>query len=495
MAKIQILKDINLGQRVAEEEADDLQKYFVKTAHWERLAAGDIDVVYGSKGSGKSALYTSLVQQATAFERRKIIIVSAENPRGATVFKSIATDPPPSETEFTGLWKLYILLLAAKEIRQRVPHTPEAQVLVGTLQDADLLPVGNDLSSYFRSATRYIKGWLGRDKASVEHEISLDPISGMPAVKRKVKYAKGKPPHRKLDDLPLDELLGLADKVLGTAGLKLWVAFDRLDVAFVESPDLERNALRALFRAYNDLKGKSRICPKIFVRDDVWRRITEGGFTEASHITKSLHIEWSAENLLNLLVLRLVVSDKLRHFYKVKAAEIKGSYDKQVELFYRVFPDKVATGRNPETLDWIISRASDGTKSGKPREVIHLVDVSRQNQINDLERGGKEPPEEQLIDRASIANALPLVSKVYFEQTLLAEHPDLKKYLDELLGQKATQELTSLAKIWGVPKERALEIAKRLVDIGFFEKRGANSYWVPFLLRPALSLVQGSSDS
>ena len=231
-----------------------------------------------------------------------------------------------------------------------------------------MLPAGNDLASYFRSATRYVKGWLGRDKASVEHEISLDPVSGVPTVKRKVKYAKGKVPSRRLDDLPLDELLALADRILSTGGRTVWIAFDRLDVAFVETPDLERNALRALFRAYNDLKARTRIRLKIFVRDDVWRRITSGGFTEASHITKSIHIEWNAENLLNLLVLRLVVSAKLRHFYKVKTAEIKGSYEKQVELFYRIFPDKVATGRNPKTLDWIVSRASDGTKVGKANQ-------------------------------------------------------------------------------------------------------------------------------
>lgn len=91
--KLQILKDITLGQRVAEEEADELQKYFVKTAQWEQLAAGKIDVVYGPKGSGKSALYTSLLQQSASFRKKNIIVASAENPRGTTVFKSIATDP------------------------------------------------------------------------------------------------------------------------------------------------------------------------------------------------------------------------------------------------------------------------------------------------------------------------------------------------------------------------------------------------------------------
>lgn len=490
--KIQVLKDINLGERVAEEEADELQKYFVKTVHWEQLAAGGVDIVYGAKGSGKSALYTSLVQQAPAFEKKRIIIVSAENPRGATIFKSILTDPPPSESEFTGLWKLYILVLAAKTIRERLSDHTHAKPLLHALETAKLLPISNDLGSYFRAATAYMKGWFERDKASVEHELSYDPTNATPTVKRKVKYAKKQDKH---PDLPLDELLAAADKILVERGMTLWIAFDRLDVAFVESPKLERNALRALFRAYNDLKARSQIKLKIFVRDDVWRRIIEGGFTEASHITKSIHIEWSPETLLNLLVLRLIANDKLRNFYKAKTTEVRGSYDKQVELFYRIFPDKVATGRNPETLDWIVSRASDGTKVGKPREVIHLVDVARQNQIRELERGGKEPPAEQLIDRAAIAGALPLVSKVFYEQTLLAEHPDLKRFLDELQGQKATQTLPSLSKIWNLKMDKTVEIAKRLVDIGFFEKRGSESYWVPFLLRPALNLVQGTSDS
>ena len=494
--KLQILKDITLGQRVAEEEADELQKYFVKTAQWEQLAAGKIDVVYGPKGSGKSALYTSLLQQSASFRKKNIIVASAENPRGTTVFKSIATDPPPTETEFTSLWKLYVLVIAAKWIRSACANISEAKSLISALETAELLPTGDNLGSYFRSAAKYVKGWLGRDATSVEYEIGVEPTTGMPtALKRKASYAAKAKQSRSLDDLPIDELLTVADAVIKKAGLTFWLAFDRLDVAFVETPELERNALRALFRAYNDLKSRASIRLKIFVRDDVWRRITEGGFTEASHITKSLHISWSEENILNLLVLRLIASEKLREYYKVKVADIKGSYDQQVALFYRIFPDKVATGKNPSTLGWIVSRTSDASATGKPREVIHLVDVARQHQMGEIERGGKAPGGEQLFDRASIKAALPLVSKVYFEQTVLAEYPDVKDSLESLDGQKATQRIASLSKLWGVKEDRATEIAKRLADIGFFEKKGNKDpeFRVPFLLRPALNMVQGQA--
>jgi hypothetical protein len=263
----------------------------VKTVQWEQLAAGKIDVVYGPKGSGKSALYTSLLQQTASFRKRNIIIASAENPRGATVFKAIVTDPPPTEAEFSSLWKLYVLVVAAKWIRSECAEVPQAKELINALEKADLLPGGDNLGFYFRSVAKYVKGWLGRDATSVEYEIAVEPTTGIPTtVKRKASYAERPKRSRSLDDLPIDELLTVADAVIKKARLTLWLAFDRLDVAFVETPELERNALRALFRAYNDLKSRVAIRMKIFVRDDVWRRITEGGFTEASHITKSLHI-------------------------------------------------------------------------------------------------------------------------------------------------------------------------------------------------------------
>jgi ABC-type uncharacterized transport system YnjBCD ATPase subunit len=62
--KYEILRSISFGQRVAEEEADLLETYFVETDQWTRLFRGDIDVVYGPKGSGKSALYSLLIAKS-----------------------------------------------------------------------------------------------------------------------------------------------------------------------------------------------------------------------------------------------------------------------------------------------------------------------------------------------------------------------------------------------------------------------------------------------
>lgn len=84
MDKLAILRSITFGQRVAEEETDVLSTYFVETDHWQRLYRGDIDVVYGPKGSGKSALYSLLLSKSTELFDRSTLLVAGENPRGAT---------------------------------------------------------------------------------------------------------------------------------------------------------------------------------------------------------------------------------------------------------------------------------------------------------------------------------------------------------------------------------------------------------------------------
>lgn len=83
-----------------------------------------------------------------------------------------------------------------------------------------------------------------------------------------------------------------------------------------------------------------------------------------------------------------------------------------------------------------------------------------------------------------------------FEQTLCAEYPTLQAWLKKLEGEKTQQRPQTLARIWGIEEEQALSTADSLVEVGFFEKRGTKeepAYWVPFLYRDALEMVQGSA--
>lgn len=60
--KLELLKSIHFGERVAEDDSN-LADYFVETNIWKQLINDRIDVVYGAKGSGKSALYRHLLHK------------------------------------------------------------------------------------------------------------------------------------------------------------------------------------------------------------------------------------------------------------------------------------------------------------------------------------------------------------------------------------------------------------------------------------------------
>ena len=93
--------------------------------------------------------------------------------------------------------------------------------------------------------------------------------------------------------------------------------------------------------------------------------------------------------------------------------------------------------------------------------------------------------------------ALPTVSGARLNQYLYAEYPGQRRYVEGLEGQKAEQTPDSLADLWKITPQEAIAEAGELVELGFFEQRGtrdAPTFWVPFLYRDALHLIQGRAD-
>jgi len=171
-----ILRSLNFGKRIAEEERFDLAKYFVETDQWRRISSGEVDIVYGSKGSGKSALYFLLLDRSDSFEASGITLITGENPRGTPVFRDLTIDPPASEHEFVALWKLYILSLLGRIIEQLHLDSAEALSLVGKLREANLLEPGGGLKALLKSVREYIRHFSG-----LEGGVNINPISGLPS--------------------------------------------------------------------------------------------------------------------------------------------------------------------------------------------------------------------------------------------------------------------------------------------------------------------------
>lgn len=498
MERVKLLKSIQFGHRIAEDEAEELAKYFVSTEDWRRLFENEIDIIYGTKGAGKSALYAILDSKKMELFDKSVLLATAENPRGNTVFEGLTASPPTSEVEFIRLWKLYFLVITVSIFKDWGVDKDNKKFLQlkEILEEANLIPVQRGLKSILKACRDYIKNIANIE--SLQPGVDLNEVTGLPSgVNLKVSFRETSVNEQKNDIWSLDSLYDLLEESLSEIGFSLWIAVDRLDVAFSDSIDLETNALRALFKVYRDLAKYSQIKIKIFLRDDIWRRITVQGFREASHITKTLTITWDKASLLNLIIRRLLNNQILVEEYQIKKEEVLENYSMQEQLFYRFFPEQIDIGdKKPKTMDWMIGRVKDGNNIVAPRELIHLLNESQKQQINSFQIGKSDLDGELLIGRNAFKSALDIVSKVRLEQTLYAEYPDLKVYIQKLEGQKTEHSIRTLSSIWNIENEESMAIAKKLSEIGFFEEKGEVNdpkFWIPFIYRNELKLIQGSA--
>ncbi|MFY9658511.1 MAG: hypothetical protein WAK01_18340, partial [Methylocystis sp.] len=173
-------------------------------------------------------------------------------------------------------------------------------------------------------------------------------------------------------------------------------------------------------------------------------------------------------------------------------------FDAQIKLFNRLFPPQVDQGKKkPTTFKWMVTRCADAKDITAPRELIHLLNELRIEEIKRLENNQHAPGGDVLFDRSVFKLALSSVSEVRLVQTIYAEYPAQKIFIEKLRDQKTEQTEESLVTLWEIEPEAAISQAEMLVELGFFQRRdrlGQRTYWVPYLYRDSLQMVQGKAE-
>jgi hypothetical protein len=419
-----LLEDARFGARVAEHELAELAGYFVETDQWSRVYAGERDIVLGPKGAGKSALYSLVVKRSEDLLGRNIIVQPAENPEGTPVFQAVALDPPTSEEEFEGLWKLYFLSLVAEVLLEWDVRTEAACAVYRALEEADLLARKASLAHRLQSVRAYVRQWF--IPKSLEASLIFDPGTGAPAgVTGKITLAEPTIKEARDGFVSLDELLRRADQAMAEIDFTVWIVLDRLDVAFARHEELETNALRALFAAYLDMAPLKHIRLK-----RSFSVVTSGTGSVRSSLSKEAisterRAKWEPQGLMQLLLRRILRKQGIAKYYGVNPDDVFASVQEQQALVQRIFPDQIDPGKHPKTFEWMLSRTQDGSQRTAPRELIHLMTSLRERQLRLLELGHEPPPREQLFDRDAFKEALKDVSEARLMQTLYNEYPEL----------------------------------------------------------------------
>lgn len=481
---MQVLKSTNVGERIAELESEGLSKYFLKTHLWEQILSSEVDIVFGCKGSGKSAIYNYLSNQEDNIFELNAILTLAENPRGTVAFKDLNTTPPTEEPEFKGIWKLYFILIISQKLIEYKYDDKYLKIVIDKLQESNLIA----RRTSFTSIVKMVRDYITSIKA-IEPNFSLNENSGL-IDKIGVKISLNEPSTKLADKgiVSVDYLFECLNKSLEESGFKIWIAIDRLDAIFQDNFKLEATALKTLFQVYIDLMEFDNIRLLVFFRDDIWNRIIDEGFREASHLTRKELITWDEDSLFHLIMSRFANNNELMEYLDLIHLS-QMTKENQKILFEKIFP-KLTTQNGQFNFQWIISKITDGNGNVSPRELIHLINEAIKLEVKNISEGGKEL-EEYLISEESIWQALKIVSKTKLETTL-SEYPNLQSFIYRLKKKKIRSTPDELKLYWECSKKDVFIIANNLIKIGVLKNENENKigkdplYYIPQLYRSSL---------
>jgi hypothetical protein len=503
LAAAQLLQDLDLGQSIAELDTL-LETARVETSAFSDLLHDKVDLVPGTKGSGKSALFRIFVDFLPnhLLKSRKVVVAHGVQKHGDDVFHAFKTQfDRLSEEDFVGFWCIYLTSLAHEQFIKGDPYQDLLKGAAAEVQDfreacvkakipeikakkslKDILAWTLNVLRHWRPSLRYK---LPQEGGAVELDLFGRPTEQTP---QKEAVSHDEMPHY------IGEVKDRLEAILKKTDLSIWLMIDRLDEIFPRRTELETRALRGLLKATR-LFTTGTIRIKIFLRDDMLEQAvsTPEGFTALTHLTarQADTLRWSEEHILTMLVKRLFANEKMRTYLDVDMARLDASQEFREESFYKVFPRTVHSGSKQSlTLHWICTHTMDARGVVTPRDVLDLITKAKQKQQDEFNQTpeGESP---WLIGPKAVQYGLEELSKRKRDTYLKAEFPHLWPYIEKFEGGKSEYDAISLENLLGPEWEK---VSDDLISIGLLGKRGQDTeatYWFPYVYRKGLNLTQG----
>ncbi len=320
-----ILANLDLGSTVAETDTL-LETARVQTSVFDDLLGDRVDLIPGTKGSGKSALYRIFVDflPAHMLDQRRVVIAHGVQERQDTVFLAYKEQfDALVEADFVDFWCIYLISLANEQFIKNKAFAARLADRSAEVSAFKLAYRVARIPEFERpKSLKEILGWtlavLSHARPSLKWkppgdqgqlELSINFPTSVTAIGQPGNAEAKMPAHIEPLIVRLQELLERAD-------LSLWLMVDRLDELFARRSETERRALRGLLRSLR-LFSSSRIRLKVFLRDDIFEHIVRPeGFTALTHITSRMSdtLRWSEDQILDLIVKRLVADPGVAAF-------------------------------------------------------------------------------------------------------------------------------------------------------------------------------------
>lgn len=495
----ELLADLDLGSGVAETD-NLLEAARIETSVFDDLIADRVDLIPGTKGSGKTALYRILVDflPDTLLRHRRVVLAHGVSTRQDTVFLAFKEQfDKLDESDFVDFWCVYLASLANEQFIRNLTfdgylHDCSTQVerfriayRNANIPELDRPRTLKEIISWSLAVVKKLKPkvvWKAPEDIG-QFELQFGETEATPTRRQQ---SEPKLP------LLINELVDALGAVLDASDLSIWLMIDRLDELFARRSATERKALRALLTTTR-LFSSERIRVKIFLRDDILEQIVAGdGFTALSHVAsrRSDTLRWTEDQLLSMVVRRIFANPRFRKAFRPDEKRLLHSIEYQKQIFYQIFEDTVYRPPNQSpTMRWIYNHIKDGRGVVTPRDVINLVARAGQWQRDEYRRT-PDTETARLISGKAVLYGLSELSKEKKTLYLEAEFPHKWKLISKFVGGGSEYSERALRRIMGAKWQ---EVADDLVSMGVLERasrKGARTFKIPFVYRAGLECTQ-----
>ena len=501
-----ILRQLDFGDSIAEHDRL-LEAARVETTVLNEILHDRVDLIPGTKGSGKTALYRIVVEFLSNYlrETNKVVVAHGVRHHGDDVFQVFRDRfGKLSEDDFVGFWCIYLVSLANQHFvsdpafkKILRPATAEVKAFLNAC-DVARIP-----TKEIRKPLREVLDWALTVLSTLKPRAKFKPPGESGEFEVGLfgevpKENESEAEQKRDSNLPVyvSAIRVHLESILRKVGLCLWLMIDRLDEIFPRRSLLETRALRALLRTLR-LFDSRHIRVKIFLRDDIFEQVVSSkrGFTALTHITsrKSKTLQWSEDQILTMIVKRLFAHKPLQEYCDINSQRLESSKDYRRAAFYKVFPEAVFKGPGrTTTLRWIYRHAADGRNVVTPRDVIEMLTRAKQFQM-EMVHADPLGTSDDILSAAAIRHGFKEMSKWKRTTFLQAEFPHLWDHIEKFVGGKTEYEDATIAKLLG---RNCKDVVDDLVAVGILRKErrrsdGGNVYKIPFLYREGLELTQG----
>jgi hypothetical protein len=489
MPKREVIQALDFGHITAEAEKEHIAGLFVKTAQWNAIEAGGMEIISGNKGFGKSTIYQLMQMNKAKFaEQKKVTILLAENLTEDAAFAALTERPQGEkqldEKEFEAFWKLYFLTIVGNALNQSKQQDQEVKTVVDSLRSADL--IGNDFSlkTILLRVLKYVTD-VARNAAIIFETDS----KGDPKVSIRIYPSEISAKFKNKGVVDVGELFHLVNKYLEQTGRRIWIMLDRLDGVFGTDEELELVALRTLLRVYASKFQSKRLGLRLFLRADTLNALAKAGAKEMTHALQfKTDLRWEKGELSKLIALRLASAPKLLQLYGVTTQVIEQEASRSA-LINNIFAGTFGPGTKAFT--YILENLEDGNGQVTPRDLILFFKKCQEFELSRLDNGGAEQ-KKGLFHQDTALKAFKEVASVKLTQSIFAEHPTLVKPIERLPAIPApTFSAKQLAKVWGVKTAEAAEKAAKLTQLGILATGNAGQgYHLPKVYKRALNITK-----